>query len=148
MNKPGLMRDFRDLLAINAFGNFRELLEAVTLHPVMGIYLSMIRNEKADPERRIRPDENYAREVLQLFSIGLHQLDDAGRPIPMGNPEPAYTQENVENFARVFTFTTTMPSVCCLGFKCLQDWMPAQSLNWPWIILPGILTLAPSSRAD
>ena len=97
------MADYRDLLARHAFGNYRELLEAVTLHPVMGIWLSMIRNEKADPARRVRPDENYAREVLQLFSIGLHELDGAGNPAPAGDPRPAYTQETVESFARAFT---------------------------------------------
>ncbi len=97
------MADYRDLLARHAFGNYRELLEAVTLHPVMGIWLSMVRNEKADPVRRVRPDENYAREVLQLFSIGLHELDDAGNPVPAGAPAPAYTQETVESFARAFT---------------------------------------------
>ena len=97
------MAHFRDLLARHAFGNYRELLEAVTLHPVMGIYLSMVRNEKADPARRVRPDENYAREVLQLFSIGLHELDAGGRPVPPGEPRPAYTQATVEAFARVFT---------------------------------------------
>ena len=51
----------------------------------------------------MRPDENYAREVLQLFSVGLHELDDAGRPVPAGNPRPVYTQAIVQDFARVFT---------------------------------------------
>ena len=97
------MADYRDLLARHAFGNYRELLEAVTLHPVMGIWLSMVRNEKADPARRVRPDENYAREVLQLFSIGLHELDGAGEPVPTGEPRPAYAQADVESFARAFT---------------------------------------------
>ena len=97
------MADYRDLLARHAFGNYRELLEAVTLHPVIGIWPSMVRNEKADPARRVRPDGNYAREVLQLFSIGLHELDGAGEPVPAGDPRPAYTQADVESFARAFT---------------------------------------------
>ena len=97
------MANYYDMLVQHAFGSYRELLEAITLHPAMGIYLSHVRNEKADPERNIRPDENYAREVLQLFSIGLHRLDSSGLPVPIGKPEPAFTQSNVENFARVFT---------------------------------------------
>ncbi len=97
------MASYYDMLATHAFGSYRNLLERVTLHPVMGVYLSMVRNEKADPSRNIRPDENYAREVLQLFSIGLHELDAGGRPVPADNPTPAYTQRTVEEYARVFT---------------------------------------------
>lgn len=94
---------FYDMLATSAFGNFRELLENITLHPVMGIYLSMVRNEKADLLKNIRPDENYAREVMQLFTIGLYELNEGGVAIPIGNPTPAYTQRTVEEYARVFT---------------------------------------------
>jgi len=94
---------YYDMLATNAFGNFRELLEQIALHPVMGIYLSMVRNEKADAERNIRPDENFAREIMQLFTIGLYELDEGGTPVPVGNPAPAYTQADVEEYARVFT---------------------------------------------
>ena len=97
------MVHYYDMLAQNAFGNFRELLEQITLHPVMGIYLSMLRNEKADAERNIRPDENFAREIMQLFTIGLYELDEGGEPVPKGNPTPAYTQSDVEEYARVFT---------------------------------------------
>ena len=94
---------YYDMLAASAFGNFRELLERITLHPVMGIYLSMVRNEKADPVNNIRPDENYAREIMQLFTIGLYELNEGGTPVPIGNPTPAYTQSTVEEYARVFT---------------------------------------------
>lgn len=97
------MSDYYDMLIRNAFGNYRDLLEDVTLHPVMGVYLSMVRNEKANPTLNIRPDENYAREVLQLFSIGLYQLDSGGRPTPATNPTPAYSQDIIEEYARVFT---------------------------------------------
>ncbi len=95
---------YYDMLARNAFGNFRDLLEEVTLHPVMGIYLSMVRNQRADPVRNIRPDENFAREVLQLFSIGLYELSSDGTvQTRSGVPIPSFDQETVENFARVFT---------------------------------------------
>lgn len=96
---------YHDLLAEHAFGNFRELLEAVTLNPVMGRYLNMLRNRKADPARNIHPDENFAREVMQLFTIGLHQLNPDGTPKLDANGAtiPTYTQEDIEGLAAVFT---------------------------------------------
>ena len=99
------MSHYFDMLSENAFGNYRDLLEKVTLHPTMGIYLSMLRNEKADPARNVRPDENYAREVLQLFSIGLYKLgiDGSIKKDSANNPIPTYSQETVEQFAKVFT---------------------------------------------
>ena len=95
---------YYDLLAINAFGNFRDVLEDATLNTMMGFYLSMFKNAKADPIAGTRPDENYAREILQLFSIGLHQLNMNGTEILDGsNPIPTYDQNVIENFARIFT---------------------------------------------
>jgi uncharacterized protein (DUF1800 family) len=97
--------DYYDTLTRHAFGNYRQLLEAVTRLPVMGIYLSLVRSSKADPERNIRPDENFAREVLQLFSIGVHRLNLDGTPMldGSGNPIPNYGQAEVQEFARAFT---------------------------------------------
>lgn len=85
--------------------NYRELLEAVTLNPMMGLYLSHLQNQRAWPAENIRPDENYAREVLQLFSIGLWQLNpDGSRMLDgKGDPIPTFDQDVIENFARVFT---------------------------------------------
>lgn len=97
------MSDYYDMLTRNAFGNYRTLLEDVALHPTMGVYLSMLYNEKANPAANIRPDENFAREILQLFSIGLFQLDNRGEIINRANPIPSYTQDDIEEFARVFT---------------------------------------------
>lgn len=94
---------YYDMLAENAFGNYRELLEEVTLHPTMGIYLGMVRNQKANPDLRVRPDENYAREILQLFSVGLYELNERGEALPLNNPAASYSQEVVEDFAKVFT---------------------------------------------
>ncbi len=102
-NAQYAITEYYDMLAEGAFGNFRTLLEDVTLHPTMGVYLSMVRNEKADVANNIRPDENYAREVMQLFTIGLFEMNMRGEPIPAGNPRPAYTQTDIEEFARVFT---------------------------------------------
>jgi uncharacterized protein (DUF1800 family) len=97
--------DFQDLLARHAFGSYRQLLERVTLHPAMGNYLSHLGNRKADPETGRVPDENFAREVMQLFSIGLVRVSSNGRPRTdsAGQPIATYTNEDVTQLARVFT---------------------------------------------
>jgi uncharacterized protein (DUF1800 family) len=94
-----------DLLARNAFGNFRRLLQDVSLNPTMGYYLNTKGNQKEDPNTGRVPDENYAREVMQLFSIGLYQLNPDGTEKLGSNGQPidAYTQSDVTNLARVFT---------------------------------------------
>ncbi|MBO9662343.1 DUF1800 family protein [Dokdonella sp.] len=102
--QPWALASYYDRLAEDAFGNYRDLLEDVTLHPTMGVYLSMIGNRKADAELNIRPDENYAREVMQLFSVGLVQLNPDGTPKLVGGaPVPTYGQATVRGFAAVFT---------------------------------------------
>lgn len=104
-NLPFATADFHDMLARNAFGNYRTLLEEVTLHPAMGVYLSMLGNQKAVAGTNLRPDENYAREMMQLFSIGLVELNIDGsiRTDASGQPVPTYNQDIIEGFARVFT---------------------------------------------
>jgi uncharacterized protein (DUF1800 family) len=104
-SKPEGMVTYYDLLIKHAFGNFRDLLEDVTLSPIMGTYLSHLGNEKADEELNIRPDENYAREVMQLFTIGLEELNLDGTPEldEQGNTIATYDQTQIEGFARVFT---------------------------------------------
>lgn len=97
--------NYYDILLRHSFGNYRNLLKDVTLNPVMGEYLSMKGNRKGDAEQNIQPDENYAREVLQLFSIGqvLLNLDGTPQVDQGGVPLPAYDQDTIENFARIFT---------------------------------------------
>ncbi len=97
--------NYQDILADHAFGNYRDLLQAVTLNPMMGEYLSMVRNEKTDEARNIRPDENYARELMQLFAIGLVELNNDGsvKLDNQGQPIPTYDQTTVTELARVFT---------------------------------------------
>ena len=97
--------NYYDMLVDHAFGNYRDLLEAVTLSPVMGEYLSMKGNRKPETDKNIRPDENYARELLQLFSIGLVKLNDDGsvQLDENGLPAPTYDQDVIEAFAHVFT---------------------------------------------
>ncbi|MDH3350712.1 MAG: DUF1800 domain-containing protein, partial [Gammaproteobacteria bacterium] len=104
-NRPYSLASYYDMLAENAFGNYRDLIEAVTLHPAMGVYLSMLGNEKPDVENNIRPDENYARELMQLFSIGLVELNQDGsvKLDDRGQPIPTYDQETIEAFAHVYT---------------------------------------------
>jgi uncharacterized protein (DUF1800 family) len=104
-NLPFATADYNDMLVRDALGNFRTLLEDVTLHPAMGIYLSMLGNQKANSVTNVHPDENYAREVMQLMSIGLVMLnmDGTQRLDAGGAPIPTYDQSVVTGFARVFT---------------------------------------------
>lgn len=99
------MHSYYDMLTEHAFGSYRSLLEAVTLHPIMGCYLSHLRNQKADLTTGRVPDENFAREVMQLFSIGLVQLNADGTPKvgASGQGIETYTPKDVAEMARVFT---------------------------------------------
>ena len=102
---PYSLASYYDMLAENAFGNFRDLLEDVTLHPAMGVYLSMLGNEKPNAALNIRPDENYARELMQLFTIGLVELniDGSVKLDNQGMAIPTYNQQIIEGFAHVYT---------------------------------------------
>ena len=97
--------NFYDVLLAHAFGNYRSLLRAVTLHPSMGFYLSHVNNGKADPDNNIYPDENFARENMQLFSIGLYEMNPDGsyKYGTNGEPIPTYTDDDIREFAKVFT---------------------------------------------
>lgn len=99
------MAHYWDQLKDHAFGNFRDLLEAMTLNPAMGAWLNTRGNLKEDPAIGRVPDENYAREVMQLFSIGLVKLNLDGTPQrgADGQPLPTYTQDDVTQLARIFT---------------------------------------------
>jgi uncharacterized protein (DUF1800 family) len=104
VEQPGVA-NFYDLFEQHAFGNYRNLLQAVAVHPVMGIYLSHLGNQKANPATNVFPDENFAREVMQLFSIGLWQLNpDGTRQLNnQGQPIPTYNNNDITELARVFT---------------------------------------------
>lgn len=103
--EPVGMANYYDVLIRHAFGNYRNLLYDVATHPVMGIYLSHLGNQKADPARKIYPDENFAREIMQLFSIGLWELNPDGtrRLDAQGHPIPTYDNHDITELARVFT---------------------------------------------
>jgi uncharacterized protein (DUF1800 family) len=98
---PPYWRIFRD----NAFGNYRDLMQAVTLSPAMGRYLNMANNNKANPAKNTSANENYARELMQLFTLGLTQLNPNGTPVldQYNNPIPTYDQNVVTNMAKVLT---------------------------------------------
>ncbi|MBX3696912.1 MAG: DUF1800 domain-containing protein [Dokdonella sp.] len=102
--EPIQVSEYWDILARNAFGNYRELLDEVTWNPSMGKYLSHFRNRKASADGLRQPDENYAREVMQLFTIGLIERNLDFTPILSGGqPIPTYNQNVVTEYAKVFT---------------------------------------------
>lgn len=98
------MAAYWDILNKHAFGNFRDLLQDITLNPAMGYYLNTRGNKKADTKGRL-PDENYAREVMQLFTIGLYELNSDGsiKLDGAGKRRESYTSDDVSQLARVFT---------------------------------------------
>ena len=129
---------YYDMLGNDAFGNFRQLLQDVTLSPMMGQFLNMLGNNKGNATTD--PDENYAREVMQLFTIGLWQLNDDGSQKlgANGQPIPTYSNTDVMGLAAVFTgFSWNIPgddtdnawSNCCLyvGPGYGEELLPMQS---------------------
>jgi uncharacterized protein (DUF1800 family) len=137
-NMPRGEAAYYDMLGADAFGNFRQLLQDVTLSPMMGQFLSMLQNDKGNANTD--PDENYAREVMQLFTIGLYQLNDDGtqRLDSTGNPIPTYSNTDVMGLAKVFTgFSWNVPgntsdtawSSCCIyvGTGYGEDLLPMQA---------------------
>jgi uncharacterized protein (DUF1800 family) len=117
VDDPVGVAEYYDTLVRDGLGNYRTLLEDVTKAPVMGRYLSMLKNQKADLANNIRPDENYAREVMQLFTIGLVELNQDGSTQldSFNQPIPTYDQSVVEGFAAVFT-----------------GWNYAHATSWQW----------------
>ncbi|MEO1370713.1 MAG: DUF1800 family protein, partial [Acidobacteriota bacterium] len=102
---------FHDALLRGAFGNFKDLLRDVTLSPSMGLYLSHLNNRRSDPSLNRFPDENYAREVMQLFTIGLYELHPDGTRKLDGAGQPIATYGNAEitEMAKIFTGLTMAP---------------------------------------
>lgn len=127
--------DYYDLLLDNAFGNYKDILYKTALHPSMGIYLSTWGNMKEHTTADgtlVHADENFAREILQLFSIGLIQLDINGEPkLQDGKPIPTYTQQDIEEFAKVYTGWTTDNG----SFYYLQGANTLTSLTTPMIAI-------------
>lgn len=104
-NQPRGVAAYYDMLGANAFGNFRTLLEAVSLNPMMGVYLSAMKNQKEDAATGRVPDLNFAREVTQLFTVGQYKLNLDGTTVTGsdGLPAVAYTSADLSGLSQVFT---------------------------------------------
>ena len=98
-SNPETFAHYMDVLQRNALGNYQDLIHEVSLSPATGFYLSSLGNRKADEDHGFAPDENYAREVMQLFTIGLEEL----RPDGTSTGRPTYTVEDIKGLAAVFT---------------------------------------------
>ncbi|SFM96486.1 DUF1800 domain-containing protein [Dokdonella immobilis] len=141
---PIAMANYYDLLVDGAFGNYRNLLENVTLSPVMGHYLSMFKNRKPDLDANIRPDENYAREIMQLFSVGLVRLNANGTvQTSGGQPIPTYDQDTIRGFAHVFTGWNWANCPRDQGGQWWEwEYCPSGPVDWPdpgwdaWWLVP------------
>ncbi len=117
--------DFYSRMALHSFGNFRTLLEQVALHPMMGLYLAHLGNEKGDATIGRVPDENFAREIMQLFTIGLYELNQDGsvKLNDQGSPIDTYATVDVQGLARVLTgFSWNGPDKSLGRY---QGWIPA-----------------------
>lgn len=123
INVPSWYTKYLQALDTNAFGNYRQMLRDITLNPSMGEYLDMRRST------RTNPNENFAREILQLFSVGVDELNLDGTPKldAEGNRIPAYTQETVNEFTRVFTGWNLNPNIIGPGITNWRDPMIPRS---------------------
>jgi uncharacterized protein (DUF1800 family) len=159
--QPAGLASYHDMLINEAFGNFRTLLKDVTLHPVMGQYLNMRGNVKPSSPSYQAPNENYAREIMQLFSVGLNLLNPDGTLIldVRGNPIPTYDQSSIQGFAHVFTGWNTnstpniIPTLTSTGVVNVSDYytkpMVVTASNHSTnskLLLSGIVIPATSSQ--
>ncbi|MEL6758394.1 MAG: DUF1800 family protein, partial [Pseudomonadota bacterium] len=130
---PNAVAHYQDTLVRNAFGNYRDLLEEVTYSPAMGEYLTYLQNIKGDPDTGRMPDENYAREVMQLFSIGLVELEQNGEVVTSnGVPVETYNNADVTGLAKVFTGLSLKGGEFWFDFRDLPD----DALHSPMEVYP------------
>jgi Protein of unknown function (DUF1800) len=164
INDPTGYTNYLRLLDTDAFSNYRQIMNDVTLSPAMGHWLDMVNNDKPNTSKGDHANENYARELMQLFTIGTAQLNpDGSSPLDSsGNPIPTYTQDTVEAFARAFTGWTypltaggsqqkhnppywTGPMV---AVDSNHDTDPKQLLPYPNVANGGLLPGGQSSAQD
>lgn len=138
---PGMVAGYMDTLDGALNGSYRSLLEAVTKSPAMGQYLTYRSNPKSYPAIGLEPDENYAREVMQLFSIGLYMLNPDGSLIldGAGQPIPTYGDADVKGLAKVFTGWSLNRGAAYAGvsqsdcFSFLDDCRDPDAFYWPMV---------------
>jgi hypothetical protein len=132
------LSSYYDLLLDNAFGNYRTLLESVTLHPAMGLYLGMLGNNAGSIITGLHADENYAREIQQLFSIGLNRLWPDGTLIlnSQDNLVPTYTQNEIMGFASVFTGWNYFQANQANG-RLPSNWYPSANYTNHMVLVPS-----------
>lgn len=111
-DEPYAFGSYYDIFLRHAFGNYRDILQEVTYHPAMGSYLTFLANPKSNPANNVFPDENYSREIMQLFTIGLDSLNIDGSPVlietstpegPVYSKIPTYNNEYIAEFSKIFT---------------------------------------------
>ncbi len=136
-SSPDGLAIYQDILIEHAFGNYRDLLEAITYSPAMGNYLTYIGSKKANPQTGRMPDENYARELLQLFTIGVVEIDQGGETVG-GQPAELFDNDDITGLARVFTGFTYGREV-----RNYEDWRAA--MREPLVINPDDHSLEPKS---
>lgn len=135
--------EFEDALSTNALGNFRDLLEAVTYTHGMGSYLTYIDNQKADPSINRFPDENYAREILQLFTIGTVELNQNGTPkLQNGEEQETYDNADITGLAKVFTGLRRDDNADTL--RIFEDWHSLDQKDFLGASIPAGTTTAAS----
>jgi uncharacterized protein (DUF1800 family) len=140
---------YYDTLLDNGFGNFRTLLQAVTLSPAMGLFLNMCGNDKGDPSQGTHANQNFAREVMQLFTIGINRLWPDGTLVLDldGNPVPTYDQTVVEGFSSVFTgWNYSQPNGA--NGRLPSNWQPAADYTDPMVLVPTHHELGPKLLLD
>ena len=138
VNHADELSSYYDMLVDNAFGNYRTLLENVTLHPTMGTYLGMLGNNAGSIITGLHADENYAREIQQLFSIGLNRLWPDGSLIlnSQDNLVPTYGQNEIEGYAAVFTGWNYYQTNQANGLLP-SNWYPAYNGTNPMVLVPS-----------
>ena len=137
-NHADILSSYYDMLVDNAFGNYRTLLESVTLHPGMGLYLGMLGNNAGSEITGLHADENYAREIQQLFSIGLNRLWPDGSLIlnSQDNLVPTYNQNEIMGYASVFTGWNYYQANQANGLLP-ANWYPAYNGTNPMVLVPS-----------
>ncbi|MBK8347806.1 MAG: DUF1800 domain-containing protein [Saprospiraceae bacterium] len=133
---------YYDIFVNDAFGNYLDILKKVTKHPAMGYYLSHLNNPAEDLANNIHPDENFAREIMQLFTIGLYKLNQDGTYVldTNGNPVPTYNNDDIKQLARVFTGlggAAVLDMMYCpdqpefgTNMYCLEKTTPMKMFGW------------------